>query len=403
MRPLLTAALLGVSAAAAFSCSDEKVDKKVPYEVVNDHVRGCVQGVVYDGVNKSRVDLGSASMYVVTAAGVVQDLRRANALPALNARQTIDLTGEYILCGVPFGGTAMPLYLHVDGYQDLSDTLTPPNRTPDRGNTQDTPGFWVQPTMLRDITVFRLTDLLTNDFTVTVLRRGVVVPGARVILAPASARDRARNATTDANGIATFPAADLAFGTTYEVDVYDPHPDVDGAHGKYGKVGTVVIGTPIGITGAIVADTTFSLTAELGNDNEAPVLVTSRPENTVDAAGAAIFVFDREVLPDSSTLHAARVVISDYGIKADGTPCTQAAVGEVAPTPPAAQIAVAASGRIITITPAWATAPSVAAGCHGMKITYTWNGLQFISKSSTTATPATLPGTYSVFLTTPGP
>jgi hypothetical protein len=365
-------------------CSKEEAGK-AGYAVVGGEATGCLEGVVYDGVNKARVDLTGAALYVVLHDRIAQNYQLKKDFGNLTEAQAADLTGGYTLCDIPFGGQDVPLYLKLAGYQDYVEVLSLPSRTPNRGSNDTNRGFWVRPTVLKDLTIFKLNDLVTNDYTVRVVRDGAPVNGAKVMLVPqgaAASRSATLSTVTAETGIATFAATGLAFGSQYALYVYETAPvGTNGSTGSYGQVGTLTLGTAGTPTGAIEYTDVFSIGVDLSSVGTAPAIVSTTPADSLVTNGAVKFVFDRNIVEDAAGVRAVTVAI-DHGIKADGTACTVADTSATLQAAPAANIVATIADNVATVTPNWQATPNVST-CKGFNVTYTWSTLQFYLQGST--------------------
>jgi len=386
-RAAAVAAVLSVT-----SCGDDPVGAKYP--VVSGEVTGCVQGVVTDSRSGARVNLTNARIYVVYGNQMLDGVQILK--DAVAPEKKAEAEGEYRLCGVPFGGFNLPLYVKADGFQQRVQLLTLAERLPNRNDETADAGFWVTPTLVQHVEVFKLADLVQKDVTINVNYRGLPVANATVWLAPNTGIVGAvpvapLTAKTDASGNAAFPAASVAFGATYNVTVHPDRPvNADDTWAATSTTASIVIGTGPGAVppASLTASDPFTLHFDIGaagaNTSSEPVLVTRTPSNSFVANGALTLVFDREVKVLTSTLAAGGGglnVLFAPGVKSDGTACTTAEIGNPvanATTP----VTVAISGRIVTITPNFtggSGAYTPPATCGGASVTYTINTLQFFA------------------------
>jgi hypothetical protein len=394
-------------------CLDD-AKNDLPFDPVENEVTGCLMGVVYDGLHNDRVDLAAAKIYLVSPSKVVAGSKTATILPGAASAAEGSLVGEYILCGVPFGGGDLPVYIEVEGYQRFSALVNFPLRVPNRSESNQS-GFWNRPTKTLDVKVFKLQDLIANEFTVTVTKAGALLPSANVILEPRDlgtgdplTRIPSQTATTAETGIASFDSTKLAFGQRYALHIYDPAPDaVDGNSGNHGLITKdLILGQAIAPAGAITTSSIFSIDVDLTIANQAPALVTSTQNGSIVSTGVLTLVFDREIAVDSLSIQAVTYGVSALGHKPPtGTggydACVAADIGSpVAGTDP--PVTVAISGTIATITPSWTAAPTVGV-CQGVQVQYDLSGLQFYSKAGAQAVPNIALGNYSVFLSSPAP
>jgi len=404
---------IGLNLCFLTSCLDDAKDEG-PFVGVKNEVSGCLMGVVYDGLFADRIDISAAKIYVVSHNKIISGSKAALELPGAGNAGEGSLDGEYVLCGVPFGGGDLPLYVELEGYQRFSTLLSIPQRIPNRSESNQT-GFWNHPTTTRDIQLFKLEDLITNKFTVTVTKAGAVLPAANVVLEPRDAatgvsltRMSSQAAVTADTGIATFDSTKLAFGQRYALHVYDPTPEsTSGNSGNHGLVTTdLTLGTALVPAGAVTTGTIFHLGVDLTIANQAPALVTSTQDGSLIPTGVITLVFDREVAVDSLSIQGVTYGVSALGHKpptATGgfDPCVAGDIGTpvTGSDPP---VSVAVSGTIAIITPSWTTAPTVGV-CLGVQMQYDLSALQFYSKAGSQAVPNVVLGTYSVFLSSPAP
>jgi hypothetical protein len=295
------------------------------------------------------------------------------------------------------------MYIKIDGYQELMvDVDTGSSVTPNRNTNTAEAGFWVTPTVVQHIRVFKMADLVQKDFVVNVNWRGAVVANATVWLEPINALSnvpvRPQIAKTDASGNATFAAASVAFGAQYSVTVLPSAPvNTDGTWSAPSTTSaTVTIGTASATAGALVASDPFTLRYDIGtagaSSDSTPRLVTRTPEGSFNATGNLTLVFDRDVKLDSSTLATGGAGLSvafGPGTKADGTACTAAEIGSpVADTTTPVNVTI--SGRIVTISPKLSSgALTPVATCGGSTVSYVLDNLVFF------ATEPNVPAGYS--------
>ena len=323
-----------------------------------------------------------------------------------------DVVGDYRLCGVPNAGIQLPLYVKVDGYQTRIYGVTVSGATPNRNTNTAEPGFWVTPSVIQNVQLFKLADLSQQDFVVHVTNRGAVLADAAVWLEPtpdvAGLTLAPQKTLTDASGNATFAAASIAFGASYTVTVLPKTPlSTDGSTSPAMTTTNVVLGVASAVNAGtgLVATDAFSLKYDVGVATgvatSAPVLVTSTPANTISQTGAINLVFDRDIEYDKTSALVASlttVAVAALGTKVDGTACVAADIGAPV-TNPTQSVAISVSGRIATLTPVWTAQPNLAT-CGGVTLTYTLNALSFYAKNSTTVA-ATTGTNVTIYLTKP--
>lgn len=396
-------------ALAAVGCDKAGDDNE--YAVVSGDASGCIQGVVTDALTSERIALDTARIYTVYNNSLYEGLQKLTDNVA-EARKA-EVVGDYRLCGVPNAGIQLPLYVKVEGYQNRIYGVSVTSKTPDRNSGTPEPGFWVTPSVIQNVQLFKLQDLQQKDFVVTVTHRGAVLADAAVWLEPtpdvATLPLPPLKATTDASGNATFAAASIAFGASYTVSVLPKTPIAgDGSTSVAITSSSVTLGVAGAVDAAkgLVATDPFSLhydvgLAATGAGSSAPELVTSSPAGTVSETGAVSLVFDRDVEVNVGTTTVAAgttVAVASFGNKADGSACVAADAGSPT-TDPTKSVLVTVSGRIVTLTPVWATAPSTAT-CGGISLTYTLTALTFYGKGTSTAT-ATTGTNVTIFLSKP--
>lgn len=380
------------------------------YAVVTGDATSCIMGTVTNAFTGGRVDISTASIWAVFNGSILQG-------NMLNGGDTLksNVTGDYYICGVPNAtkynaGFTLPVHFKVDGYQERIYNVTPSDDTPDRNTNTAEPGFWATPTVVQHAEIYKLSDLVAKDFTVTVTAKGSALADASVWLKPTDTALAVAGltGTTGANGAATFAASSLAFGATYTMTVVPKAPvAADGSYIPAKFTGTIVIGTPAtSVTGATfkVANP-FSISVDMTAASLAPVLLSQTPASTVSTGGTVTLVWDRAVTYDTaSALNGAGVTaaIASYGTKTDGTACVAADVGtpvlDTAATSTSINLAI--SGATVTLTPKWTTAPSSTSTCGGMTLTYTIAGLDFYAKDATIPTSAS-PANVTIYLTAP--
>ncbi len=408
MRGFLTVGILSLLLA---SCIDD-AKNETEFTPVGKNASGCLMGVVTDGLHADRIDISAAKIYMVTSSEVVSGMQTVRSLPGASVAGDSGLIGEYVLCGVPFGGASLPLYIELEGYQTYSALVTFPEKNPTR-TQNDVTGYWTTPTLNVDVQLFKIKDLITNDFLITVTKAGVYVSGASVVLEP---RDNAtgnplkrmasRSAQTNENGVASFASTSLAFGQRYALHVYDPTPSsVSGGTGTYGEISdTVYIGQIQTPGGVITSGSVFGIGIDLSLAVRSPKLITQTANGTISESGVVTLTFDREVVVDSFSIQSVTYSITNPGYKppvaAGGFDACGAAdiANPVAGTDPPVSVSIA--GNKATITPAWTVAPAVGP-CLGVTMEYNLSALKFYSKGGSPASPNAALGTVSIFLSTP--
>ena len=400
-----TRVFLIFATSVVLACSDESIEK-AQYGVVGGEATACVQGVVTDGINGTRVNLDTSRIYVVVNGKAVSDnyklTKNDPSVSTLGLDQG-DVEGEYSFCGLPSAlTTSFPLVAKIDGYQTLETTITAPGVSPNRNTTTSSPGFWSTPTVIANLTVWKKSDLISQSYIVRIKRLGAPVEGATVRLAQLNASGTAPgtfslSAVTDASGAASFEAAGLAFGSSYGVFV-TPSAVIDDDGGSisssgYGNQGTVVIGSTFNGTasGNIKNTSAFSTDIDIGRTNASPVLVNFSGSGSggspVNTSGNLTLEFDRTVSLTASGLSTsaggATFAITSNGTTTDGTACTLADNGNPVISTDDVKVNFEVNGNTLTVSPKWSTAPTISSSCKGFTITYTWGTATVYSSTGT--------------------
>lgn len=385
------------------ACGDDKIET-AQYGVVGSEATACVQGVVTNGLDGTRVNLDTSRIYVVVNGKAVSDnyklTKNDSSVSALGLDQG-DVEGEYSFCGLPSAiTTSFPLVAKVDGYQTLETTIKAPGIGPNRNTSTSNPGFWSTPTVIANLSVWKKEDLISQSYVVRIKRLGAPVEGATVRLAQLNAGGTAPgtfslSAVTDSSGAASFEASGLAFGSSYGVFV-TPSAVIDddgGSISGYGNQGTVVIGSTFNGTasGNIKNTSAFSTDIDIGRTNASPVLVNFSGSGSggspVNTNGSLTLEFDRTVSLTASGLSSsaggATFAITSNGTRTDGTACTLADNGTPVISTDDVKVNFEVSGNTLTASPKWATAPTINSDCKGFTITYTWGSATVYSSTGT--------------------
>ena len=411
-RVLLTNAVC-VGAFGLASCS--KSDKGAEYDVVSGDPTGCIQGVVTNALTGARIPLDGAKMWVVFKHQVYNGLLNAADNGGLDADTKTAVQGDYSLCGIPNAGVALPMYISIDGYQERVYAVTVSSSTPNRNAGTAEPGFWVTPTVIQHVALYKVKDLVDKDFTVEVKYHGDVVKDAQVWLKAtdvAGSTIEPTTTTTDKTGVATFKAATLAFGASYTITVAPKSPAAsDGSYVLPMVSTSVTLGgsiTALDTAHGLVAVGPFKLLYDLGATatgiaaTSTPVIISTTAASTVTDTGTINITFDRNVVVDAASATitgGTTVAISSYGKKSSGAACVASDIG----TPvlnTTSSVTVSVSKNSATITPNWTTTPSSTSTCGGITLTYTLTSLKFYS-DGTTIPLGVSPASIAVFLTAP--
>lgn len=417
-KKFLAVTALGVAATLTLGSCGKDPDG-TEYAVVTGDATGCIMGTVTDALTGSRVDISTAEIWAVFNGSVLKG-NMVNGGDALKG----NVAGDYYICGVPNASAydaafTLPVHFKVSGYQERIYSVSPSNDIPNRNLNTAEPGFWSTPTVVQNAAVWKVSDLVSKDFVVNVNSKGAALADASVWLRPTDTQAFALTTATgpianltgktDASGNATFAAASLAFGATYAMTVVPKSPiAADGSYVAASFTATVVIGTPVAaVTGATFkASNPFHLSVDMADAaTSAPVILSQTPANTVTSSGTVTMIFDRDVsynLASNLVGGGTSAAIGSYGTKSDGTACVAADVGTpVLPTLATEKsVTVSVSGSIVTITPAWTTAPTSTAACGGITLVYTLAGLDFYSKSAVIPNSVS-PANVTVYLTAP--
>lgn len=352
---------LVLSAALLFGCNGglgfkKKSDSNKDGEAL-PRARGCLAGVVEDGITGARVDLAAgdnADNFFV----LVSDSQKF-ADPLLSDGQAADspnLVGEYTLCDVPVEAE-FPLYVAVPGYQPFESVVLIASSRAASGSEAHQDVLSQIPTLQANIRLFPAAPA-GKDYQVVVSFNGAAVEGAAVQLIPTGGHVtpisganyldpvvtgyKTLQGTTDASGVATFPAAQLALGARYHYLVIPVDSSTQGV-----ADGTVTVGY------VLAPSDPYALHVDLADTTADLVIVSkSTDANSHDETGALKVVFNKpvELVPDSVD---GAVATLDHAVQA-------ALVDDVPGNNASEQVTVAISGQTVTLTPKFKTSPAKA-------------------------------------------
>jgi len=368
---LVFSVFAGLLGCGTFSEKDKKRSKGITHQ----SGKGCIQGVVRNGVTGERIGLSGKERQGIFLLTRNQQLKGSHLVgnpEAKNANE--NLVGEYYLCGFPLD-EAFPLLVVQDGYETyegrVSVTSTISQRTPESRQEDIRRDF---PTLLADIELFPK-GVETKDLGVKVFLKGEPVEGAKVQLHPSadnlltgaevgdgqgdgdSRSPRANGdifektvpqirlkpllATTNGKGLAEFSAKDLVLGLGYDVVVL-PNGKTDAK--PYRSPKKVYVG--LRGEGLSLNAEPFEVVVSLNESVTAPVLVSSSLEGSdVDENGVIKLVFDQNIELSSS---------SDSSLYATLNGGLQ---GGAAIAPSRAGVSVKIEGNTLLLKPVWNTAP----------------------------------------------
>jgi hypothetical protein len=252
---------------------------------------------------------------------------------------------------------------------------------------------------IADFIVYKMEDLVTNSFTVNVQKDAANLESATVVLKPTTSRAKTLTTTTDASGNASWSAAEIAFGTSYELQVYDPEPQSDTGHSSvYGKIADIVIGSSASASGFVTYRGIFAIRVAF-TTTAAPSLVFFTKDGSISPEGEFNLVFDQAVtLPPYSGTKAS-FEIANYGTNANGEACSFEDIGGKR----SGEISMDIIGEFVKITPKIDGIIDLQT-CHGIQLTYDWSDLSFISENNSGNRPykvASKAKTAAIYLTAP--
>lgn len=220
--------------ALCFGCSDDKSGtvpapdptklNLLPETAENT---GCVQGVLVDGQNNERMEIGQESIYVLVQS------KRFYASPSGDQTDS-RFKGEFYVCDIPVD-ESYPIFAAVKGYHNFDSVIHIEAYLP-RKNPKEQPIRKPRPSTLANIRVFPK-GVETQNFVFQVFSQGKVMSDATVrlmpsqasffdsqdFLMPTSSRTNILVEKTDSNGNAVFKATELMLGGSYRYLVIPPN------------------------------------------------------------------------------------------------------------------------------------------------------------------------------------
>ena len=380
LRTLCTFLFLGTSLSACLGGGGDADAFKQAIDL--EHTRnGCLQGALVDGITGKTIPVPAASategLYVLVRNFVVPGL----SVNEFMANQRDDATqggihvkdppealaGEFFVCKVPLD-EEYPVFAFVNGYVPFESKITiKSSKAQETTSSTAEDIIKTAPSLLGNIRLWPK-GALAADYTFLITSNGTPVSGATVFLKPSNTdfvshtgnfltpealRAAPISATTDANGEATFKAADLVLGLSYTYTVVPVSANLLQA-----ATGNVVIGLSSASSnpgGGIVS--TFYQYIEL-NPLTAPLLSiisSSSEDNNFNLAGKITFMFNRpfEFVGEDDQAGGLDTVTSTAANTVTTTVKTN-----VPNNGRSEQVTFTISGRLLTVTTNFQVAPS---------------------------------------------
>lgn len=332
--------------------------------------KGCIQGVVMNGLTGERVKLPDFDVGVGIFVLVKNKLISGSPL-TIDEEAPEFQQGEYSLCGIPLDET-FPIFLWLPDHEPFESQIKISSTVASQSGQAQYDIIRTKPTDLANLLAFpRGTPV--KDLTFNVYKSGAFVEGAEVFLRPdgtnyiswgtgflgaSPLRSKALTATTSAEGVATFAAADLVLGAKYTWLILPPDGGADTTADASAGAFTV------GLRSSGDTDEPYQVNVDL--DHTQPVLAElsrSTDNNDPASSGAITIYFNRaiEVVPETTDSITATVAGAVTAVIADNT-----AANDVSE-----QVNVTIDGNKLTLTPNWKTAPdSDTSKEFGLSITY---------------------------------
>lgn len=336
--------------------------------IVNHDNRGCIQGVVLDGLNQSRLafpkqmEYGKQGIYVL----VRNKLLQARPLVADPENETANknLLGEYYVCGIPLD-VEFPVFAWIDGYQAFEGLIKIDSTIAQRTAESDQVDIPLEfPTLLADFKLYPV-GIETQDLKFTVFHTSARVKEARVVLKPVGTnlldngtaggqrytvppqiRLASLEGSTDENGEVIFSKDQLVLGGRYEYTVFPPNGGTEASL----KTGTLTVGLR---NEANLTDQPYELAISLDTlKPQLEVLYDSSTEFKSSVEGKVELVFSDEVELVANKLDGLRAVVT--GAARDGAKLED----DVPGNDQSESVNVEIDGHRLTLTPKWAIAPS---------------------------------------------
>lgn len=347
MKTIIKSAVLFSAVSLLAACGgddDQTSDNSIK---VNFHdIRATLQGSVFNAIDGTRIKDESLAVTLVQGG----DYRRASV-----QKGEREFAGDYAIGGIPTSTNNNITYRIVGkaaGYQDFEGAVSFALRTDD---LQDN-----RVNLLANMYMFPLGSF-ASDVKVNVTFNKEPVVGVTVLLNPRTGSNQlttdssntalfaaqsgfqqAISVVTDASGVATFPAAGLALGGQYNVDVLPTVHEGTQLQVNRGAAPYFVVGTSTNIKNVTM------LESVPGSENG--LYVTSASNSVTDA------VTSTGVL--TIGLSRAITLVDERNIGANLTGDIVKAVLN-ATTVPDSQVAatLSADGKTLTLTPVFTTAP----------------------------------------------
>lgn len=313
MRKLLGSALIGLMAAPFLAGCQEK-DKPKPGSLIPNYARrdgfGCVQGVIMNGFTGQRFDLST-----MKEPDGIYALIRGQKLRAQYFRDDANLMGEYYICDIPLE-TTVPIFANVTGYLPFEAQVKIESSRPIRvatsasASADPAPNAVTQEAPIPDPILlgnFRLYPKQngTRSLVINVRDEQKAIADAMVDLQPITTAGQfafdgtflntlgtrlvPTRKTTGADGVATFAASEIAYGTRYKLTVTpSAAQDLGPAASR-----TFVLG----IGGALSPDrNNWEFNVDLSETNNALAVVACSASNqSYNADGTVTIVVNRPV------------------------------------------------------------------------------------------------------------
>lgn len=340
-----------VLAVGFFGCGmlDDKGSKD-GNALIKQESRGCVQGVVVNGITGERLSLRSSDGKEGVHVLVRNKLLRANTHVNGEKKDAFEgLKGEYYVCGIPLD-TEFPLMAWKDGYQQFEGKVMIPSTIEQRTKTSQVEDIKLEfPTFLANIHLYPK-GTQANDLLFTVVKYGEVVPGAQVYLKPTGANslDPSRQLspqirsvpaieTTNQLGQVIFSGKDLVLGGIYEYTVIPP----DGGEDISFKKGNIVVGLRQEGT-SLTTVKPYEMVISVGDAaTKLEVVARSTEAAEYNAEGKVVIWFNQpiEIAPGSSNSYSAIL--------------TNASRAELFAAGTSDSMKVDINGNRLTLTPVW--------------------------------------------------
>jgi hypothetical protein len=335
--------------------------------------KGCIQGVVMNGLTGDRVKLPSFDVGVGIFVLVKNKLIPGKPL-TINEEDPDFKQGEYSLCGIPLDET-FPLFLWLPDHEPFEAQITVASTVAAKSSQAQFDILRKKPTDIANLLAFpRGTPV--KDLIFTVHKSGGFVEGAQVFLSPDGTnfinwgsgylgatplRSKPLTGTSSAEGVVTFAAADLVLGAKYTWIVLPPDGGVDTTANSSAGSFTV------GLRASGDTDEPYEINVDLDHTQPAVAELSRTTDNNDPISSGAITIFYNraiELVPGTLDGITATLTGAVTAVLADNTAANDATE----------QVKVAIEGNKLTLTPLWKTDPdSDVSKEYGLAITY--NGI----------------------------